>query len=187
LSDTIAITGTSREEKYASLLPQLKSLAEEPDQFAALGNIISALKYAMNFFWVGLYLVKEKVESENERRSGRHDDRSVIQGKAELNSELVLGPFQGTVACTRIGFGKGVCGYAWQNKKVVIVDDVNTFEGHIACSSESKSEIVLPIFGKNKEVIMVLDVDSDRLADFSSVDELWLAKVVHIIESIVTA
>jgi L-methionine (R)-S-oxide reductase len=159
MADTITVSGTSKDEKYASLLPQLKSLAEEPDQYAALGNIISALKYGMGFFWAGLYIVK--------------------------NNELVLGPFQGTVACTRIGFGKGVCGYAWKEQKTVIVDDVNTFAGHIACSTESKSEIVLPVFAKNGEVLMVLDIDSDRLADFNSTDKLWLTETVHIIERIV--
>ena len=159
MAESITISGTTKEEKYASLLPQLKSLAEETDVYAALGNIISALKYGMNFFWVGLYIVK--------------------------NNELVLGPFQGTVACTRIAFGKGVCGYAWKNKKTVLVEDVNTFEGHIACSTESKSEIVLPVFGRNREVKMVLDVDSDRLADFTAIDEEWLTKVVSIIEGII--
>jgi len=159
MAETINVSGTNKQEKYASLLPQLKSLAEETDQYAALGNIISALKYGMNFFWVGLYIVK--------------------------NNELVLGPFQGTVACTRIGFGKGVCGYAWKNKKPVIVEDVNTFEGHIACSSESKSEIVLPVLGKTGDISMILDIDSDRLADFDAIDELWLTEVIYIIENIV--
>lgn len=159
MAESIIISGTSKEEKYSSLLPQLKSLAEEPDTYAALGNIISALKYGMDFFWVGLYIVK--------------------------NNQLVLGPFQGTVACTRIGFGKGVCGYAWQHKKTVVVDDVNTFEGHIACSTESKSEIVLPVFGKTGDVLMVLDIDSIRLADFDSTDESKLTEAVHIIESII--
>lgn len=159
LSDSITVSGYTREEKYLSLLPQLKALAEEADQYAALGNIISAIKYGMGFFWVGLYVVK--------------------------NNELVLGPFQGTVACTRIGFGKGVCGTAWKNKRTIIVEDVNSFEGHIACSSESKSEIVLPVFGKNGEVAMVLDVDSDLIADFTAVDETKFIEVVRIIESII--
>ena len=171
MAESITINGTTRQEKYKSLIPQLKSLAEEPDQYAALGNIISALKYGIGFFWAGLYIVKEKGEREKE--------------KVETHSELVLGPFQGTVACTRIGYGKGVCGYAWKNKKTVIVEDVNTFEGHIACSSESRSEIVLPVFGKTGEVVMILDIDSDQFADFNSVDELWLTEVVHIIEGIV--
>jgi GAF domain-containing protein len=109
----------------------------------------------MNFFWVGLYIVKEK--------------------------ELVLGPFQGTVACTRIGYGKGVCGIAWKEKRTIIVEDVNNFDGHIACSSESKSEIVLPVFDKTGEVIMVLDLDSERYAHFDSTDETCLGEIVKII------
>jgi L-methionine (R)-S-oxide reductase len=161
MAETIIISGGTKEEKYISLIPQLKALAEEPDQYAALGNIISALKYGMNFFWAGLYIVK--------------------------NNELVLGPFQGSVACTRIGFGKGVCGYAWKNKKTVLVDDVTTFEGHIACSTESKSEIVLPVFGKSGDVIMILDIDSDRLADFDTIDESYLMETVHIIERIINS
>ncbi len=159
MAESITVNGATRKEKYASLLPQLKSLAEERDQFAALGNIISALKYGMNFFWIGLYIVK--------------------------NNELVLGPFQGTVACTRIGYGKGVCGKVWENKKTIRVDDINTFEGHIACSSESKSEIVLPVFNKTGEILMVLDIDSDHPADFDFTDEEALAEVARIIESVV--
>jgi L-methionine (R)-S-oxide reductase len=175
VAESITITGTGKQEKYASLLPQLKSLAEETDEYAALGNIISALKYGMGFFWAGIYIVKES-EKEKEKLNSKFK----IQ-----NLELVLGPFQGTIACTRISFGKGVCGHAWQHKKTVIVDDVNTFKGHIACSSESKSEIVLPVFAKNGEVIMILDIDSDKHADFDSIDEKALTQVVHIIESIV--
>src|ERR1700722_4629909 len=111
MSESIVISGETRQEKYVSLLPQIKSLAEDKaGQLAVLGNIMSALKYGMDFFWVGLYEVK--------------------------NNELILGPFQGTVACTRIAFGKGVCGNAWKDKKVIVVDDVNTFEGHIACSTD---------------------------------------------------
>ncbi len=158
MTDTITISGNTREEKYVSLIPQLKALAEERDLYAALGNVISALKYGLDFFWVGIYIVKD--------------------------NELVLGPFQGTVACTRIAFGKGVCGYAWENKKAVIVNDVDKFPGHIACSSESKSEIVLPVLGKNGEVIMVLDIDSDQLADFNNTDEVYLSEVVKIIEAV---
>ena len=123
-----------------------------------LGNIMSALKYGMDFFWVGLYFVK--------------------------NNELILGPFQGTVACTRIGFGKGVCGYAWEHKKTIVVDNVNDFEGHIACSSATQSEIVLPVFDKNGKVIMVLDIDSEHLAHFTDIDELYLKQVIAIIEKV---
>ena len=162
MSESITIQGNSRKEQYSSLLPQLKALVEgETDQLAALGNIMSALKYGMNFFWVGIYAVK--------------------------NNELVLGPFQGPIACTRIAFGKGVCGHCWKEQKTVIVEDVNTFSGHIACSSETKSEIVLPVFNKNKEVVMVLDVDSEQLAHFNETDKEYLEEVVHLIEKIITA
>jgi len=115
----------------------------------------------MDFFWVGLYHVK--------------------------NNELVLGPFQGTVACTRIAFGKGVCGHCWKEKRTVIVDDVDRFEGHIACSSLTKSEIVLPIFNKKGEVVMVLDVDSEHLAHFDETDERYLEEIVKVIENIINA
>jgi len=160
MAETISISGTTKEERYASLLLQLKALAEDnAGQVAVLGNIMSALKYGMNFFWAGLY---------------------------EVNKEgLTLGPFQGPVACTQIGFGKGVCGYAWKHKKAVIVPDVNKFEGHIACSSETCSEIVLPVFDRQGEVKMVLDIDSEKPAHFDSTDEYWLKKVAALIETIV--
>jgi GAF domain-containing protein len=112
----------------------------------------------MNFFWVGFYVVK--------------------------NNELVLGPFQGPIACTRIAFGKGVCGASWKEKKVMLVPDVDAFPGHIACSSDSKSEIVLPAF-KNGEVALVLDVDSDNLNDFDETDQTYLTEVMHIIEKMI--
>ena len=122
-------------ERYATLLPQIESLvADEPDFIANLSNIAAALKQTLNFFWVGFYLVKE--------------------------DQLVLGPFQGPIACTRIQLGKGVCGTSWKEKKVILVPNVDQFPGHIACSSASKSEIVHPAF-KNGEVALVLDVDSD--------------------------
>ena len=146
MAETISISGTSKEERYASLLPQLKALADDDaGQLANLGNLLSALKYGMHFFWAGLYEVK--------------------------GDFLILGPFQGLVACTKIGFGKGVCGYAWQHKKAVIVPDVNAFDGHIACSSETQSEIVLPVFDNKGNVKMVLDIDSEKPANFDAPDE----------------
>ena len=148
-----------KQDRYNELLPQLSALTSgEPDLIANLSNIAAALKQAMNFFWVGFYLVKDH--------------------------ELVLGPFQGPIACTRIAFGKGVCGAAWQQKKVIVVPDVDAFPGHIACSSASKSEIVLPAF-KNGEVFLVLDVDSDTINDFDAIDENALSKVMHMIELMV--
>lgn len=148
-------TTTDKAERYAAILPQLKALiAGEENMVANLANLAAALKHGMAFFWVGFYLVD--------------------------NGQLVLGPFQGPVACTRIDFGKGVCGTAWQEKKVMIVPDVDEFPGHIACSSESKSEIVVPVI-RNGKVTMVMDVDSDRANDFDETDAHWLAQVTALI------
>jgi L-methionine (R)-S-oxide reductase len=157
--ELILSTSTDKQERYNALLPQIESLiAGEPDVVANLSNIAAALKQAMGFFWVGFYIVK--------------------------NNELVLGPFQGPIACTRIGFGKGVCGASWKEKKVILVPDVEQFPGHIACSSASKSEIVLPAF-KNEEVALVLDVDSDKLNDFDETDAVALQKLMHTIEQFI--
>lgn len=157
--ESLIVEGKDKKQKYESLLPQIKSLVEgEADLIANLSNIASALKYGMGFFWIGFYFTREK--------------------------ELVLGPFQGPVACTRIAYGKGVCGKAWELKKTVIVEDVDQFPGHIACSSESKSEIVLPAFDKNGKVFMVLDVDSDKLNDFDETDKKYLQNIIKIIEQL---
>ena len=150
--ELIISQSTDKEQQYQSLIPQIAALISgEEDTIANLANVASALKYGMGFFWVGFYLVK--------------------------GDELVLGPFQGPIACTRIREGKGVCGQSWEQKKSIIVPDVDQFPGHIACSSESKSEIVIPVL-KNGEVIMVLDVDSDRVNDFDEVDKKYLEELV---------
>mgnify|MGYP003109864057 FL=1 len=149
----------SKAEKYESLIPQIEALVTgEPDQIANLANIASALKYGMGFFWVGFYLVKE--------------------------DELVLGPFQGPIACTRIRKGKGVCGTSWEKAQTILVPNVDEFPGHIACSSASKSEIVLPAI-KNGEVSLILDVDSDQLNDFDEVDQVHLEKLMRIVEGLI--
>jgi GAF domain-containing protein len=154
---------TEKSERYKSLLPQIESLVSgEPDVVANLSNIAAALHQSMNFFWVGFYIVK---------------DNAMLAGR----QELVLGPFQGPIACTRIAFGKGVCGACWKEKKVMLVPNVDEFPGHIACSSDSKSEIVLPAF-KGSDVALVLDVDSDKLNDFDKTDELYLQQVMRLIE-----
>jgi GAF domain-containing protein len=156
--ELIIATSADKKERYATLIPQIESLVEgEPDIIANLSNIAAALKQTMNFFWVGFYIVK--------------------------NDQLVLGPFQGPIACTRINFGKGVCGTSWKEKKTILVPNVDEFPGHIACSSASKSEIVLPAF-KNEEVALVLDVDSDVLNDFDDTDRESLEKVMRIIEKL---
>lgn len=158
MAESIQVSGTTKTEKYESLLPQLKGLVEgEPDFIANLSNIMSALKFTMDFFWVGIYFVKE--------------------------NQLVLGPFQGPVACTRIAYGKGVCGKAWELKKTIVVEDVDKFPGHIACSSRSRSEIVLPAF-KNGEVTLILDVDSEHLSCFDHTDQKYLELVIQLIETL---
>ena len=146
------INTTDKREKYASLIPQIESLiADEEDMIANLANIAAALKYGMNFFWVGFYMVKD--------------------------TQLVLAPFQGPIACTRINKGKGVCGQSWATGKTLVVPDVDQFPGHIACSSDSKSEIVVPVI-KDGVVIGVLDVDSDSLGAFDEVDQEYLERLV---------
>lgn len=157
MADDLKLTANTKEEKYKELLPQIQSLVEgEKDNVANMANICAALKFGMNFFWVGFYLVKDE--------------------------QLVLAPFQGPVACTRINLGKGVCGTSWQKKETIIVDDVEKFPGHIACSSLSKSEIVLPLFDAHKKVIGVLDVDSDELSSFDKTDELHLNKIINLLK-----
>jgi GAF domain-containing protein len=154
--ELIISTSTDKQERYTTLVPQIQALIEgEKDVIANLSNIAAALKQTMGFFWVGFYIVK--------------------------NNELVLGPFQGPIACTRIQLGKGVCGTSWKEKKTLVVPDVDQFPGHIACSSASKSEIVLPAF-KNNEVALVLDVDSDKLNDFDETDQNALEGVMRLIE-----
>ena len=147
-------TGT-KTDKYQTVLPQIKALIEgEPNLIANLANIAAALRQTFGWFWVGFYLVE--------------------------GEELVLGPFQGDIACTRIAMGKGVCGMAWQNKSTLIVEDVDTFPGHIACSAQSRSEIVVPIL-KQDTVRLILDVDSDQLNDFDTTDQVYLEELAAII------
>lgn len=145
-----------KEARYRELLPQAEALIDsENDLTANLANISAALRQTFDFFWVGFYLVKEH--------------------------ELVLGPFQGPIACTRISFGKGVCGASWQQEKTIVVPDVELFPGHIACSSESRSEIVVPGF-LNGKVALVLDVDSQFPDHFDQTDATWLESLMRIIE-----
>ncbi|MGJ3234763.1 GAF domain-containing protein [Marivirga sp.] len=154
MSESLLIdVNASKEEKYKALLPQIKALVDgEEDVVANLSNITAALKEAFGYFWIGFYIVK--------------------------NGELVLGPFQGPIACTRIQKGKGVCGTAWADAKTIVVPDVEAFPGHIACSSASKSEIVVPGF-KNNEVALVLDIDSDELNTFDEIDQKYLEELMN--------
>jgi GAF domain-containing protein len=155
MAEDLNILKGSKKEQYESLLPQIEGLLHgENNLIANLANISAALKEQFNWWWVGFYWV--------------HED------------ELVLGPFQGPVACTRIKKGRGVCGGAWAQGITLIVEDVEKFPGHIACSSASKSEIVVPVF-KNGEIVGVLDVDSELLAHFDETDQLYLEKIVRLI------
>jgi len=152
--ELIIKTGT-REEQYLELIPQIAGLLEgEPDLIANMANITAALKEQFGWLWIGFYIVKE--------------------------NELVLGPFQGPIACTRIKKGRGVCGTAWEQMKTIIVEDVNQFPGHITCSSLSKSEIVLQLI-RNNEVVAVLDVDHSVYSTFDKTDELFLSEIIGLI------
>lgn len=158
MSESIVIIeeGRSKQEKYESLLPQIQAIITgEPDMIANMANITSALKEQFNWWWVGFYIVRK--------------------------DQLVLGPFQGPIACTRIMRSRGVCGSSWAEDKTLIVEDVSKFAGHIACSSASQSEIVLPVHADGK-VIGVLDVDSEHLAHFDQTDQLYLERLVKVLE-----
>ena len=161
MAESLALSKTTDRKKiYDEIAPQIESLVSgETDLVANLANITAALKEVFGFFWVGFYVKKE--------------------------NQLVLSAFQGSIACTRIDFDRGVCGHCYTTKEIVIVPDVDEFPGHIACSSASKSEIVLPVFDNDGNVVMVLDVDSDRLNDFSDADARGLQKIVAIIEKLI--
>ncbi len=155
MAEDLQISGGDKAEQYASLIPQIKGLLDgEPDLVANLANVAAALKEQFGWFWVGFYLVK--------------------------GEELVLGPFQGPVACTRIRKNRGVCGSSWAQATTLIVPDVEAFPGHIACSSLSKSEIVVPLI-RNGEVKAILDVDSEHLAHFDTTDQAYLEQIVALI------
>lgn len=150
--ESLTISGYSKQEKYASLLPQVEAVMDDKvDIIANMANMAAMLHETFGFWWTGFYRV--------------------------IGDELVLGPFQGPLACTRIAYGRGVCGTAWKERRTVVVPDVEQFPGHIACSSASRSEIVVPVF-QNGEVIAVLDIDSDRLATFDDTDAEFLEQMV---------
>ena len=155
MAEDLLITKGTKEEQYQSLLPQIEGLLEgETDLIANLGNVVAALKEQFNWLWVGFYLVK--------------------------NDDLVLGPFQGPVACTRIKKGKGVCGTSWARAETLIIPDVEKFPGHIACSSLSRSEIVIPMI-KNDKVVGVLDADSIQLNQYDNIDQKYLQQIIDLI------
>lgn len=157
MAESLIIPETeNKQEKYISLIPQIEALIRgEQDLIANLANVSAALHETFGFFWVGFYLVKD--------------------------DQLILAPFQGNIACTRIKYGRGVCGTAWERGETIIVPDVEKFSGHIACSSLSKSEIVVPIYSDKREIAGVLDVDSDLLDDFDNTDKIYMEKICKII------
>ena len=156
MAENLAVSGKTKEERYLSLLAQVKGLlGGETDALANMANLCGALKYGMGYFWVGFYLVK--------------------------GDELVLGPFQGPVACTRIKKGRGVCGQCWEKGETIIVEDVARYPGHIACNSASRSEIVLPLKDKAGAVVAVLDVDHDVVAAFDDTDRKYLSAVLELL------
>lgn len=143
-----------KNETYQLLLAQVKAMVkDETDPIANMANVAALIQETFHFWWTGFYRV--------------------------IGEQLVLGPFQGPVACTRIGFGKGVCGTAWKEKRTIVVEDVEQFPGHIACSSESRSEIVVPLINNKGEVVGVLDIDSEKLATFDATDQLWLELIAE--------
>lgn len=147
-----------KQETYKTLLAQVKAMVkDESDPVANMANVAALIQETFRFWWTGFYRV--------------------------IGDQLVLGPFQGPVACTRIGFGKGVCGTSWKEKRTIVVEDVEQFPGHIACSSESKSEIVVPLY-RGEEVIGVLDIDSERLASFDATDQHWLEQIAEVFSDI---
>lgn len=155
MAEHLDVSSGTKVEKYEILLPQIQSVIEsEPDMIANMANVASMIHETFGFWWTGFYRV--------------------------INNELVLGPFQGPLACTRIAKGRGVCGTCWQEAQTQVVEDVDKFPGHIACSSASRSEIVVPLI-KNGEVIAVLDIDSEHLATFDQTDKLWLEKVAQLL------
>lgn len=162
MADSFIIDKTQpKSAQYAEALTQLTFLTEdEQDWVANVSNVMACLKFGFGFFWVGVYIVKE--------------------------DELVLGPFQGPVACTRIKKGRGVCGSSWEKNKTFLVPDVDTFPGHIACSSDSKSEVVVPLTNENNEVIGVFDIDSEKLNDFDTDDQEGLEKIGKLLSKIIT-
>jgi len=166
MAEDLAIITGNKAEQYQSLIPQIKGLLEgEDDLIANMANTVAALKEQFGWFWIGFYVVKP----------------SFVKTTEGDNEELVLAPFQGPVACTRIKKGRGVCGSSWVQAKTLIVPDVEKFPGHIACSSLSRSEIVVPVI-RNNEVVAVLDVDSSEYDHFDTTDQFYLEQIVSLLE-----
>ncbi len=189
--EQLIINSTDKEDVYKEILPQIEAItSDETDMIANMANIAAVLKEAFGFFWVGFYIVKDIDSQLDEFRESAA--RESIKRGSDDGKELVLGPFQGPLACTRIKYGRGVCGTAWKENRTVVVPDVEQFPGHIACSSLSRSEIVVPVYsnarnndnGVSEKVgncIAVLDIDSKELNTFDSIDALYLQQIVALL------
>lgn len=166
----------TKEDKYKSLLPQVKALCEgETDMIAKMANVAALLHHEFGFWWTGFYRVNSLEIRDNSEAAAANNSHLLSP-----NYELTLGPFQGPIACVHIAYGRGVCGTAWKERRTVVVPDVEVFPGHIACSSESRSEIVVPVF-QGDEIVAVLDIDSRELATFDDTDRRYLEEVVKFI------
>ena len=159
MAEELKIASGTKEDKYAFLYKQIAEVVKyESDDIALMANVASMIHYTFNFWWTGFYRV--------------------------IGDELVLAPFQGPMACSRIAYGKGVCGTAWQRGESIVVEDVEQFPGHITCSSLSRSEIVVPIYNKDNDIIAVLDIDSEHLATFDDIDRLYLEQIANLLGSV---
>lgn len=173
MAEHLEIIEGSKAEKYAALLPQIRSVVEdEPDLIANMANVAAMLHETFRFWWTGFYRVTD-LKDLNDLKDSKD---------SKVSQQLVLGPFQGPLACTRIKKGQGVCGTAWDKDETQVVPDVNQFPGHIVCSSASKSEIVVPIHDKEGKVVAVLDIDSTELAAFDDTDREWLEKIAPLLK-----
>ena len=171
MAEQLNIAQGNKDEKYATLFPQIQSVIEdEPDLIARMANVAAMLHETFRFWWTGFYRVVDTPKQPNNQTT-----------KQPNNQQLVLGPFQGPLACTRIRRGRGVCGTAWDKDTTQVVPDVNLFPGHIACSSASKSEIVVPVHDSEGMVVAVLDIDSDELNTFDETDKEWLEKIAELL------
>ena len=190
--ETLIITGESRDEIYQEIIPQIKALITKENYYISdLSNVCAVLKEAFNFFWIGFYLhydgqtlSLENAQSNIASTQFTDEAPQSFIGDSlndKTNEKLLLGPFQGPLACTSIAFGKGVCGAAWKERCSFLVPDVEAFPGHIACSSQSKSEVVIPLIASDGRFFGVLDVDSDQLNDFTDLDVRYLEEICAII------
>ena len=179
MAEQLNIAQGNKDEKYATLFPQIQSVIEdEPDLIARMANVAAMLHETFRFWWTGFYRVVDTPKQPNDQTAKQPNDQTT---KRPNDQQLVLGPFQGPLACTRIRRGRGVCGTAWDKDSTQVVPNVDLFPGHIACSSASKSEIVVPVHDSEGMVVAVLDIDSAELNTFDDTDKEWLEKIAELL------